>query len=81
MDISPIHDFIVLHIGRLENTGSLTELCSPSKMLTYYTLSKSQIPSYCQESHQKTLYWKVVTLTVAVFHNSNFCLKAQTLPL
>jgi len=63
MDILPIHDFIVLGIDHLENTGSQSYATLLNVDTFHYTLSKGDIPSYYHQSHQKILYWKVVTLT------------------
>lgn len=66
MDILLINDFRVLCIDHLENTGSLSCAAVPNADMFHYTLPKrSHIPSCYHQSHQKTLYWKVVTLSAA----------------
>lgn len=74
MDILPTHDFMMLGIDDLENTGSLSYGTVLNVDIFHYMLSKGHILSYYHQSHQKILYWKIVTFTS--FHNSDFCLQA-----
>lgn len=65
MDISPIYDFTVLCIGYLKNTGAMSYAPLVNVDTFHYTLSKGHIPSYYHQSHEKILYGKFVTLSMA----------------
>lgn len=43
MDLLPVHDFVVLCIGHLENTGSLSYADLLNADIFPYAVSKSQI--------------------------------------